>query len=97
MTGDDIDEVVHNTIIEGGAYPTPLDFMHFPKSVAVTANECISHGIPNNRIITNRDYINIDVSCYLQQMHGDTSAMLIIGDAHPLVQTLVSSNTTLIS
>ena len=33
LTTDQIDEIVHNATIERDAYPSPLNYRHFPKSV----------------------------------------------------------------
>lgn len=49
MTEEQIDNFVFNHIVNQGAYPTPIGFMKFPKSVCVSVNECIVHGIPSTR------------------------------------------------
>ncbi len=49
VTTDEIDKAVHQTIIDAGAYPLPLGYSSFPKSVATSVNECICHGIPDFR------------------------------------------------
>lgn len=46
---DEIDEAVHQMIIDNGAYPSPLGYGGFPKSVCTSVNECICHGIPDSR------------------------------------------------
>ena len=33
ITTDEIDEIVHNATIERNAYPSPLNYRNFPKSV----------------------------------------------------------------
>ena len=33
ITTDALDEIVHNATIERGAYPSPLNYRNFPKSV----------------------------------------------------------------
>ncbi|KAJ0233457.1 hypothetical protein HA466_0281080 [Hirschfeldia incana] len=80
VTTDEIDEAVHNMIIENGAYPSPLGYGGFPKSVCTSVNECICHGIPNSRPLEDGDIINIDVTVYLNGYHGDTSATFFCGD-----------------
>ncbi|CAK9274090.1 unnamed protein product, partial [Sphagnum jensenii] len=49
VTTDEIDKEVHKMIIDAGAYPSPLSYGGFPKSVCTSVNECICHGIPNSR------------------------------------------------
>ncbi|TYJ99469.1 methionine aminopeptidase 1D [Cucumis melo var. makuwa] len=48
---DDIDKAVHQMIIDNGAYPSPLGYGGFPKSVCTSVNECICHGIPDSRAL----------------------------------------------
>jgi len=44
VTTDAIDKAVHARILEAGAYPSPLTYGNFPKSVCTSVNECICHG-----------------------------------------------------
>ena len=74
-TTDEIDKIVHEAILSKGAYPTPIWFMGFPKSVCTSVNEVVCHGIPNLRPLQKGDYINLDVCCMKDGYHGDNSAM----------------------
>ncbi|KAF8756789.1 hypothetical protein HU200_011046 [Digitaria exilis] len=74
ITTDEIDKAVHQMIIDNGAYPSPLGYCGYPKSVCTSVNECICHGIPDSRPLEDGDIINIDVTVYLNGYHGDTSA-----------------------
>ncbi|KAK8969016.1 hypothetical protein KSP40_PGU004792 [Platanthera guangdongensis] len=65
LTTDAIDKAVHQMIIDNGAYPSPLGYGGFPKSVSTSINECICHGIPDSRELEDGDIINIDVTVYL--------------------------------
>lgn len=49
MTTNEIDRAVHQMIIDAGAYPSPLGYGGFPKSVCTSVNECMCHGIPDSR------------------------------------------------
>jgi methionyl aminopeptidase len=64
--------------------------MHFPKSVCTSVNEVICHGIPNKRVLRNGDWINLDVTLYLDGVHGDNSAMVTVGEVHPDVLRLIA-------
>ena len=76
---DDIDEVVHEAILAFGAYPSPLNYRGFPKSVCTSVNEIICHGIPDSRPLEEGDIINIDVTVYFEGVHGDTSVTFPVG------------------
>ena len=41
MTTEDIDLLIHNFIIKNNAFPTPIGFMNFPKSVCTSVNEVL--------------------------------------------------------
>ncbi|CAN1296301.1 Methionine aminopeptidase 1B, chloroplastic, partial [Linum perenne] len=49
VTTNDIDKAVHQMIIDAGAYPSPLGYGGFPKSVCTSVNECMCHGVPDSR------------------------------------------------
>ncbi|XP_059623876.1 methionine aminopeptidase 1D, chloroplastic/mitochondrial [Cornus florida] len=86
---DEIDQAVHQMIIDNGAYPSPLGYGGFPKSVCTSVNECICHGIPDSRALEDGDIINIDVTVYLNGYHGDTSATFFCGDVDDATKNFV--------
>ncbi|EEE67066.1 hypothetical protein OsJ_24030 [Oryza sativa Japonica Group] len=88
-TTDEIDRAVHQMIIDAGAYPSPLGYGGFPKSVCTSVNECICHGIPDSRVLQNGDIINIDVTVYLNGYHGDTSRTYLCGEVDESTMQLV--------
>ena len=90
-TTDDIDVAVHEMIVARGAYPSPLNYGGFPKSVCTSLNECICHGIPDDTVIESGDIINIDVTVYLNGYHGDTSRTIMCGEVTDEVRRLVET------
>ena len=46
ITSDAIDRFVHDAAVAAGAYPSPLGYRGYPKSVCTSVNEVICHGIP---------------------------------------------------
>ena len=77
---DEIDRLVHDVAVSAGAYPSPLGYRGYPKSVCTSVNEVICHGIPDSRRLADGDIVNIDVTVYREGVHGDTSAMVMVGD-----------------
>ena len=90
VTSDQIDAVVHDETIRRGGYPSPLNYRGFPKSVCTSVNEVICHGIPDTRPLADGDIVNVDVTIYLDGVHGDTSATFLVGDVDSLSRHLVS-------
>ncbi|XP_063284713.1 methionine aminopeptidase 1D, mitochondrial [Pelobates fuscus] len=80
MTTEDIDSFVHHNIVSHNAYPSPLGYGGFPKSVCTSVNNVVCHGIPDSRPLEDGDIINIDVTVYSGGYHGDTSETFLVGN-----------------
>ncbi|CAL1579866.1 unnamed protein product [Knipowitschia caucasica] len=91
MTTDEIDYIVHQETIKHNAYPSPLRYGGFPKSVCTSVNNVVCHGIPDSRKLQNGDIINIDVTVYFDGYHGDTSETFLIGQVDEVGQKLVET------
>lgn len=92
VTTDYIDQKAHEMIIKNGAYPSPLNYGRFPKSICTSVNECVCHGIPDSTVLKDGDLLNIDVTVYLDGHHGDTSRMVFVGAAKEEAKKLVEAN-----
>lgn len=79
VTTLELDRVVHDYIVGHGAYPSPLNYHGFPKSVCTSINEVVCHGIPEARALVEGDIVNVDVTVCLDGFHGDTSATFYAG------------------
>ena len=80
VTTDAIDVVCHEAYIKRGGYPSTLNYHGYPKSLCTSVNEVICHGIPDSRPLDDGDIVNLDVTIFLDGMHGDTSATYPVGD-----------------
>ncbi len=89
ITTDDINRFVHDETVKAGAYPSPLNYHGFPKSVCTSVNHVVCHGIPGNYALKEGDIINIDVTCLLQGYHGDTSSTYAVGGISPKAKKLM--------
>lgn len=86
---DEIDVFVHDACIERGAYPSPLNYHGYPKSVCTSVNEVICHGIPDSRVLLDGDIVNLDVTAFIGGVHGDCNATFFVGDVDPASRALV--------
>lgn len=64
--------------MERNAYPSPLNYYNFPKSVCTSVNESICHGIPDMRELKDGDIVNIDVTAYFGGFHGDLNEVCML-------------------
>lgn len=91
ITTDALDEIAHEETIRLGGYPSPLGYRGFPKSLCTSVNEVICHGIPDGRPLEDGDIVNLDVTVYLDGMHGDCSATFLVGEVDPAGRKLVQA------
>lgn len=77
VTTDELDRVGHEFLCDHGAYPSTLGYRGFPKSLCTSVNEVICHGIPDARRIEDGDIVNVDITAYLDGVHGDTNATFL--------------------
>ena len=90
MSTEDINTLVHNYTISHGAIPAPLNYEGFPKSVCVSVNDAVCHGIPSKKeILKEGDIVNVDVTTIYKGYFADASRMYIIGKASPKAEKLV--------
>ena len=83
VTTDELDRISHEAHIARGVYPSPLGYRGFPKSVCTSVNEVICHGIPDDRALVDGDIVNLDVTVYVDGVHGDTNATFCVGRRRP--------------
>jgi len=89
VTTDDLDRVGHEFLCDHGAYPSTLGYKGFPKSLCTSVNEVVCHGIPDARVLEDGDIVNIDITAYLDGVHGDTNATFLAGDVSEETRLLV--------
>ena len=89
MTTDQIDQIVHEFILDHNAYPSTLGYRGFPKSLCTSINEVICHGIPSNQIIKDGDIVNLDVTAFKDGVHGDTNYTFLVGQVKEETKLLV--------
>ena len=89
VSTDELDAIGHNFIVERGAYPSTLGYRSYPKSLCTSVNEVICHGIPDDRPLEDGDIVNVDITAFLDGVHGDTNATFLVGDVDEESRLLV--------
>lgn len=80
ISTDELDAILHKECMAYNAYPSPLNYYNFPKSLCTSVNEVICHGIPDGYVLKDGDIINLDVTIYLQGFHSDLNETYYVGD-----------------
>jgi methionyl aminopeptidase len=89
VTTDFLDKVGHEFICDHDAYPSPLGYRGYPKSLCTSLNEVICHGIPDDTVVRDGDIVNIDITAYIGGVHGDTNATFLAGEVDEESRLLV--------
>jgi methionyl aminopeptidase len=89
VTTDELDRVGHDFLVAHDAYPSTLGYRGYPKSLCTSLNEVICHGIPDSTVLHDGDIINIDITAYVDGVHGDTDATYLVGDVDEESRLLV--------
>ena len=89
QNGHDLDVKLTEFILSEDAYPSGIGFMNFPKSICISPNDVLVHGIPNKRPFQEGDFINLDVTVFKNEFYGDNSTMVAIGDVDLEIKRLV--------
>lgn len=89
VTHDELDRIGHEFLLDHDAYPSTLGYRGFPKSLCTSANEVICHGIPDSRVVQDGDIVNIDITAYIDGVHGDNNATFLTPGVSPEVRDLV--------
>jgi methionyl aminopeptidase len=89
VTTDELDRIGHEFLVAAGAYPSTLGYRGYPKSLCTSLNEVICHGIPDDTVVADGDIVNIDITAYLDGVHGDTNATFLAGNVDEESRLLV--------
>jgi len=89
MTTNDIDLIGHDFVVAAGAYPSTLGYRNYPKSLCTSVNEVICHGIPDDTVLEEGDIVNVDITAYLDGVHGDTNRTFMVGETTQEISDLV--------
>ena len=79
VTTDELDRVAHEFLCDNGAYPSTLGYRGYPKSICTSVNEVICHGIPDTRPLEDGDLVKIDVTAFIDGVHGDNCGTFYCG------------------
>ena len=95
ISTESINTLVHDFTIKHQAVPAPLNYNGFPKSVCVSLNDEICHGIPGPRIIEDGDIVNVDVTSILNGYYADANQTFLVGrvrdEARKIVEVALES------
>ncbi|MGH7921644.1 MAG: type I methionyl aminopeptidase [Candidatus Dormibacteraceae bacterium] len=89
ITTDELDAIAHEAYVSRGAYPSTLNYRGYPKSICTSVNEVICHGIPDDHTLREGDIVSVDVTAFIDGVHGDTCGTFCVGEVDEPTRALV--------
>ncbi len=86
---DEIDKAAREFILDNGALPACLFYRGYTKTLCISSNHVVCHGIPSAKTLKSGDIANVDVTLVLDGWHGDTSRMFAIGQVKRNARRLI--------
>jgi len=86
---EEINQAVHEFTLNNDAIPAPLNYQGFPKSVCISPNEVICHGIPGKYTLKDGDIVNVDITSILNGYYADCNQSFFVGTPSPDARKIV--------
>ena len=85
---DQLDKLAREFTLDHGGLPACLGYRGYTKTLCISPNHVVCHGIPGDKTLKEGDIANIDVTVVLDGWHGDTSRMYGVGEVSPRARRL---------
>lgn len=89
VTTQQINDLGDTFIRDHGAYPAFLGMYDFPKSLCISPNEQVVHGIPNDEPLKDGDIVSVDIGVYMNEFYGDHAYTFKVGEVSSEVEKLL--------
>lgn len=89
VSTEELDRLAERRITSKGAIPAFKGYRGFPRSLCISLNEEVVHGIPSRRKIKEGDIVSIDLGVLFQGFYGDAAITVPVGKISPQGQRLL--------
>jgi len=88
---DELDEIGAKVIAAHGCTPSFLGYLDYPKSLCLSPNDVIVHGIPNGYRLREGDILAVDAGAVYEGFHGDAAFTMAIGEVGDPARDLIAT------
>lgn len=94
VTTSTLDRIADEFIRDHGAVPTFKGFPNpyggpFPAAICTSVNDCVVHGIPNDKPLEEGDIVSVDCGTLLNGYNGDSCYTFCVGEVTEEVKSLL--------
>ncbi|MCX6258807.1 MAG: type I methionyl aminopeptidase [Bacteroidia bacterium] len=86
-----INRIADEFIRDHGGIPAFLNYNGFPKSVCISVNEEVVHGIPSGYELKDGDIVSVDVGVLMNGYFGDSAYTFEVGEVSSEIRQLVAA------
>jgi len=92
VTTEDLDRVAAAVIAARGAKPAFPGYRGYPKTICVSVNEEVVHGIPSpKKRLREGDVVGLDLGAVVDGYYADAARTVAVGEPRPEVRTLIET------
>ena len=86
-----LDQIADRYIRSQGAVASALGYRGFPRSICVSVNDEVVHGIPGDRVLQEGDILAVDIAVKKDGFHGDMNVTMKVGCVTSKAQRLLDA------
>jgi methionyl aminopeptidase len=87
----ELDALAERAIRARGAVPAFKGYRGFPKTLCVSINEQVVHGIPSKRRLKEGDIVGLDLGAKWDGYYGDAAVTIPVGSITPVAESLLAT------
>ena len=93
----ELDAIAERGIRARGAIPAFKGYRGFPKTLCVSVNEQVVHGIPSKRRLKEGEIVGLDLGAKWDGYYGDAAVTVPVGHIAPAAESLLSATKAALS
>lgn len=79
ISTEELDQIAEKEIRARGAVPAFKGYRNYPKTLCVSVNEQVVHGIPSKRKLKEGDIVGLDLGAIVGGFYGDSAVTVTVG------------------
>ncbi len=83
VTTGELDRIAEKVIRDAGARPAFVGYRGYPKTLCVSVNDEVVHGIPGKRKLAAGDIVGVDCGAVVEGYFGDAARSFAVGKVRP--------------
>lgn len=89
VTTEELDRFAEEFIRKRGGIPAFKGYRGYPKTLCVSVNEEVVHGIPDKRRLKEGDIVSLDLGVVMDGYYGDAAITVAVGKVSELAKRLI--------